>query len=786
MHINLTPFKSLNQIFMKTHKKFHLFSQIKQLMTFEDQAVEGKAFLKKYSDDIFQKRLSERYKEFYRLYNSVYHNDEKFSSLLDLIYEFYKKRSETLKNLDKERIKDPKWHCQNDSIGIQIYADKFAGNLRNIETKLDYLQKIGVKFVYALPFLDSPPEKSDGGFAVANYRKVRPDLGTNEDLEHLINTLHQRNMCFCMDFIINHTSDEHEWAQRAKKGEIEYQNRYYFYDSWYIPNQFDSYGVMGHFFGDIAPDNFTYVPECQKIVMTTFYPYQWDLNFTNPVVFEETLSNILYLMNLGVDVVFFNGTSNMWKKPGTSCRNLNRAYILNEMIFIAMQIVCPGCAAWFDLKRHKRDQKEDSDEEENENENIELDKWSDNDESESENEKEFIITESGVITADAYSDLTKRRPDHRTSSHENLNEEEEESIDFDQSKEIGSIHQNFGWMSRLWASLAMCDVRSISYSINAICNRFKGDAYFTRVHSHDDINWGNGFDVELNSLIGNGLGNSDGYKGGIISLYRYLNDFFTGKMPGSFSKGITFAEDLVTGKARICGTTASLLGLERALKYCEKAVSLKKSSNEQNRKIIEGKLKVQSAIDRILLLHAVSASMPSMFLIYFGDEIGKLNDYNYKNYPDISHDTRFIQRGFFNWDSTEFIEKDENSYQSRIFNGIKSITSARFNYPSFTENKRTVFLKSYTRNQYYDEEDIHYAEKNDFEVDAGILIYKRFLNNGKFLLFIFNFNKYQRSINILKSDISGKFRDLISGKVIDQINDFRIKEYGYLWLEPID
>lgn len=276
--------------------------------------------IKNFNDETFQKRFSEKYDEIYYLYDSIYHNDKMFNSLIEMIFDFYQKRDDSLKQLDKERLNDPKWFCKNDSIGIQIYADKFAGNIRGIESKLDYLQDFGVKFVYALPFLDSPPEKSDGGFAVSNYRKVREDLGTIEDLEHLIKTLHERNMSFCMNFIINHTSDEHEWAKKAKKGEIEYQDRYYFYDSWYIPNQFDSYGVMGHFFGDLAPDNFTYVPECQKIVMTTFYPFKWDLNFTNPIVFQETLGNILFLMNLGVDMILFNGTPNMWKKPGTSCR----------------------------------------------------------------------------------------------------------------------------------------------------------------------------------------------------------------------------------------------------------------------------------------------------------------------------------------------------------------------------------------------------------------------------------------------------------------------------------
>ena len=78
-------------------------------------------------------------------------------------------------------------------------------------------------------------------------------------------------------------------------------------------------------------------------------------------------------------------------------------------------------------------------------------------------------------------------------------EEEEDYIDFNQSIEIGSIHYNYAWVSRLWASLALCDINSISFSINAICNRFENASFFTRVQSHDDINWNHGFDSKKNA-----------------------------------------------------------------------------------------------------------------------------------------------------------------------------------------------------------------------------------------------------------------------------------------------
>ncbi|KAK8848262.1 hypothetical protein M9Y10_019318 [Tritrichomonas musculus] len=784
--------------------------------------------LKKFDDEIFQQRLAERYEEVYSLYSAIYHDDKMFNSMIDMIFELYQNRSTKLKDLDKKRLKEPNWYCKNDSIVIQLYAEKFAENLKGIETKLDYLQKLGIKFVYVLPFLRSPPHKSDGGFACSDYRNVREDLGTIEDLEHLINALHERGMCFMMDFIINHTSDEHEWAIRAKRGEIEYQNRYYFYDSWYEPNQFDSYGVMGHFFGDIAPDNFTFVPECQKIVMTTYYPYQWDLNFSNPIVFNQTLNNILFLMNRGVDILVFNANSNMWKKRGTSCRNLPQAYIINQIINLCMEIVCPGGVASFDIKRHKRrtpkqikEETEDSttnttESSDNENDNIKLviaeEREDDvnilNDESESENEKEYIITESGVIAADAQEmNLTNKKLFHQTDNEEeedyqNECNDDELDIDFDFSTEIGKVHRNIGWISRLWAALAFGDVHSISYSINAITNRFAGDCYLIEVHKHDDINWGFGFDVENNSFIGNGKGLADGYRGGIITLYRYLNDYYSGSMLGSFSRGIMFAEDMVTGKARICGTTASLLGLEAAAEEEKKVMKKIKKIEKQKKKVEETSLpqrivivkrSIQTAIDKILLLHAVAASMPSMFSIYYGDETGKLNDYSYLNIPEISHDTRYLQRGIFNWEKAKLVESDKESYQSRIFNGIKDLINARLKCPFFTDSLKTIFIKNYTYNNYYNEveNDEMYLKPTsgkgvEYEIDNTVLIFKRIRRGGKFLLFIFNFGQYKRQIRIEESHAKGQFRDMIHGNIFKQINNLTIEGYGYLWFEPID
>ena len=116
-------------------------------MKCDSQASYTKPKLRDFKDEIFQKRISEKYEEIYYLYNSIYHNDEMFESMINILYKFYQDRSNKLKQIDNQRLQDPKWYCENDSIGIQIYAEKFANNLEGIETKLDYLQEFGVKIV---------------------------------------------------------------------------------------------------------------------------------------------------------------------------------------------------------------------------------------------------------------------------------------------------------------------------------------------------------------------------------------------------------------------------------------------------------------------------------------------------------------------------------------------------------------------------------------------------------------------------------------------------------------
>ena len=285
-------------------------------------------------DAIYCERLSRHLDELKWLYCELYQDNPyvtmHLNDLLTVLKKFYDMRSNDLKESDIRRAKDPKWYKRNDLTGMMMYVNAFAGTLSNLEKKLDYVQECNVNYLHLMPLLESPKGRSDGGYAVADFRKVQEELGNMDDFAHLTSECHKRGISVCLDFVMNHTSEDHEWAKRARAGEREYQDRYFFFDSYDIPSLYEQ--TCPQVFPTTAPGNFTWLDDVHKHVMTTFYPYQWDLNYRNPIVLNEMIFNMLYLANQGVDIVRLDAVPYIWKQLGTNCRNLPQVHTIIRMM----------------------------------------------------------------------------------------------------------------------------------------------------------------------------------------------------------------------------------------------------------------------------------------------------------------------------------------------------------------------------------------------------------------------------------------------------------------------
>jgi amylosucrase len=270
----------------------------------------------------------------------LYDDRERLQQLEAMLQDLSRQRSRSLKLLDARREKDPNWFRQGKMLGVTMYTDLFAGNLKNLLGRLDYLQEQGITYLHLMPLLKMPHPDNDGGYAVEDFDQVDPTLGTNQDLEALTAALRRRHMSLCLDFVINHTADTHPWAMAAKAGDPEYIARYICYDTPEIPRKLEE--TIPDVFPETAPGSFIFEPHMQKYVCSSFHPYQWDLNYRNPVVFNEMVRSMLHLCNLGVEVLRIDAVPYLWKEVGTTCRNLPKVHTIMRMIRLIIETVCPG------------------------------------------------------------------------------------------------------------------------------------------------------------------------------------------------------------------------------------------------------------------------------------------------------------------------------------------------------------------------------------------------------------------------------------------------------------
>ncbi len=287
-----------------------------------------------------ERRLAARQDELDWLYMELYGDRARLDELKVMMSQVWRARSQALRRLDKKREAQPDWFRAGKMLGVTMYPGLFAGDLKGVEERLSYLKEQGITYVHLMPLLKMPHPDNDGGYAVEDFDQVDPALGTNEDLSALAAAMRRRGMSLCLDFVINHTADTHEWAMRAKAGEREYIDRYICFDSADIPREMEK--TIPDVFPETAPGSFIYVEEMGKYVCSSFHPYQWDLNYRNPAVFNDMVGSMLRLTNLGVEVLRIDAVPYLWKELGTTCRNLPQVHTIMRMIRLITECVCPG------------------------------------------------------------------------------------------------------------------------------------------------------------------------------------------------------------------------------------------------------------------------------------------------------------------------------------------------------------------------------------------------------------------------------------------------------------
>ncbi len=275
-----------------------------------------------------------------RLYGGQYDFFYHLEDLLLTAARLWLARSPDLKALDLQRAADPYWYRSQQAVGAVCYVDRFAGTLEGLRDRIPYLTELGVTYLHLMPLFLSPPGNNDGGYAISSYREVNPALGAMAELEALAAELRRNGISLVLDFVFNHTSDEHAWARHARAGDPEFQDYYYMFPDRTMPDAFQRH--LRDIFPDQRPGSFTYFPDAERWVWTTFNSFQWDLNYRNPAVFNRMAEEMLFLANQGVEVLRLDALAFIWKELGTSCESLPEAHLVVQAFNLVARIAAPA------------------------------------------------------------------------------------------------------------------------------------------------------------------------------------------------------------------------------------------------------------------------------------------------------------------------------------------------------------------------------------------------------------------------------------------------------------
>lgn len=276
---------------------------------------------------------------FVQLYGERPDGRERLASVVDLARRSWALRPAELKAIDRERESAPGWFESERMLGGVCYVDRYAGGLSGIRDAIPYFQELGLTYLHLMPLFESPEGNSDGGYAVSSYRRVNPKLGTMQELAELAADLRRAGISLVVDFIFNHTSNEHRWARKAIAGDPAYEDFYLIFPDREMPDAYER--TTREIFPDDHPGSFVQLDD-GRWIWSTFYHFQWDLNYANPAVFEAMAGEMLFLANQGVEILRMDAVAFIWKRLGTTCESLPEAHLLLQAFNAVLRMAAPG------------------------------------------------------------------------------------------------------------------------------------------------------------------------------------------------------------------------------------------------------------------------------------------------------------------------------------------------------------------------------------------------------------------------------------------------------------
>ncbi|WP_375748173.1 alpha-amylase family protein [Vibrio sp. HN007] len=621
--------------------------------------------LTKKDEKVFHERLRQNFpslfEKLYQLYGENYDFFYHLQQLVVGLADAFANRKRKLKNQDIERLSHPRWYRSEKMLGMALYVDLFAGDLSNLITKIPYLKELGVNYVHLMPLYKSPEGDSDGGYAVSDYRDVDKKLGNKKDLVKVADAFNDAGISLVLDFVFNHTSNEHEWAQKALAGDEQYEDYYYFFEDEKEVEEYNQ--TCREIFPTVRRGSFTYLEEKQKWVWTTFNSFQWDLNFSNPEVFNAIAGEMLFLANIGCEGLRLDALAFIWKEKWTQCESLPKAHTLIQSFNLCLQIVAPSVQ----------------------------------------------FKSEAIVHPDEVAKYI--------------------------GKEECQLSYNPLMMALMWESLATRETKLLTASLKKSFEISDDCSWVNYIRCHDDIGWT--FDDVVAQQLGiNGFDHR-----------QFLNRFYTGRFNGSFSMGVPFQENPTTGDCRVCGSLASLAGLEKAIQ-----------TNDP--------LRIEYSAKRVRLMNSINLSIGGIPLIYQGDELGMLNDYSYEDVPHKKEDSRWVNRPAITKEAVT-LSQTQGTPQWRIHQDLTQMIKLRQENQVFGEAS-TEILETY---------------------QPHLFSYIRRHESGDKLLAICNFAEKTQTIpkSICDALGSGEVVDILSGEPLKHFEidgeEILLNGYDVVWFK---